>query len=183
VEFGSAFPADGEAFELVEQGEGLLHDVADLAQALDVRGALAGDDRQDSALAQLLAVAVGVVALVAEQRIGAAAWPAGTPGYGRDAVDQGEGLGDVVDVGRGGDDFERGAASVADQTSDAFKESSCGREDRFRLRGKCDVLVVADAVVEAVVEATDHAVEEIAQGGDVAVAVGASAVVVGSGAG
>jgi hypothetical protein len=34
VEFGSAFPADGEAFELVEQGEGLLDDVAELAQAL-----------------------------------------------------------------------------------------------------------------------------------------------------
>jgi hypothetical protein len=40
VEFGSSFPADGEAFELVEQGEGLLDDVAEFAQALDVRGAL-----------------------------------------------------------------------------------------------------------------------------------------------
>ncbi|GAA3846032.1 hypothetical protein GCM10022403_092250 [Streptomyces coacervatus] len=67
MEFGSAFPADGEAFELVEQGEGLLHDVAELAQALDVRGALVGDDRQDPALAQLVAVGVGVVALVPEQ--------------------------------------------------------------------------------------------------------------------
>jgi hypothetical protein len=51
VEFGAAFPADGEAFELVEEGEGLLDDVAELAQALDVWGALAGDDRQDPALA------------------------------------------------------------------------------------------------------------------------------------
>lgn len=34
---------------------------------------------------------------------------------GRDAVDEGEGLGDVIDIGRGGDDFEWGAASVADQ--------------------------------------------------------------------
>ena len=50
VEFGAAFPADGETFELVEQGEGLLDDVAELAQALDVRGTLAGDDRQDPAL-------------------------------------------------------------------------------------------------------------------------------------
>lgn len=38
---GSAFPADGKALELVEQGEGLLDDVAEFAQALDVRGALA----------------------------------------------------------------------------------------------------------------------------------------------
>jgi hypothetical protein len=40
VEFGAAFPADGEALELVEEGEGLLDDVAELAQALDVRGPL-----------------------------------------------------------------------------------------------------------------------------------------------
>jgi hypothetical protein len=53
VEFGSAFPMDGKAFELVKQGEGLLHDVTEVAQALDVRGALVGDDRQDPPLAQL----------------------------------------------------------------------------------------------------------------------------------
>ncbi|GGQ73384.1 hypothetical protein GCM10010267_40490 [Streptomyces griseorubens] len=45
MEFGAAFPADGAAFEPVEKGEGLLDDVAELAQALDVRGSLAGDDR------------------------------------------------------------------------------------------------------------------------------------------
>jgi hypothetical protein len=52
VEFGSTFPTDGKALELVEKGEGLLDDVAELAQARDVRGALAGDDRQDPPLAQ-----------------------------------------------------------------------------------------------------------------------------------
>jgi hypothetical protein len=67
VEFGAAFPADGESFELVEQGEGLLDDVAELAHVFDVRAALAGDDGQDPAFAQLIAVRVGVVALVAEQ--------------------------------------------------------------------------------------------------------------------
>lgn len=67
MEFGSAFPADGEAFELVEQGEGLLHDVAEFAQALDVRGAFAGDDRQDSAAPQLMAHGLRVVGLVAEE--------------------------------------------------------------------------------------------------------------------
>lgn len=29
MEFGAAFPADGEVFELVEEGEGLLDDVAE----------------------------------------------------------------------------------------------------------------------------------------------------------
>ena len=37
----------------MEQGEGLLDDVAELAQALDVRGALAGDHRLDAAASQL----------------------------------------------------------------------------------------------------------------------------------
>lgn len=58
MEFGSEFPPDGEALELVEQGEGLLHDVAEFTQALDVRGALAGDDGQDPALSQLSPVGV-----------------------------------------------------------------------------------------------------------------------------
>lgn len=115
VEFGAAFPSDGESFEVVEQGEGLLDDVAELAQALDVRGPLAGDDRQDPAFTKFVAVGVGVVALVAEQGIGASAWPAGAARDGRDAIDQGEGLGDVVDVCRGRDDLKRSAASVADQ--------------------------------------------------------------------
>lgn len=64
VEFGAAFPADGEAPELVEWGEGLLDDVTELAQALDVRDALARDDRQDPAFSQFAAVGIGVVALV-----------------------------------------------------------------------------------------------------------------------
>ncbi len=116
VEFGSAFPADGEALELVKQSEGLLDDVAEYAhQALDVRGALAGDDRQDAPLAQFAPVGVGVVALVAEKCVGAASRAARTSGHRRDAVDRGEGLGDAVDVGRSGDDFEWGAVSVADQ--------------------------------------------------------------------
>lgn len=115
VGFGAAFSADGEAFELVEQDEGLLDDAAELAQALDVRGNSAGDDRKDAAFSQLAAVGVGVVALVAEQGLGASAGPARAAGDGRDAIDQGEGLGDVADVGSGGDDLERGASYVADQ--------------------------------------------------------------------
>ncbi|MFD7104148.1 hypothetical protein [Streptomyces celluloflavus] len=53
MEFGAAFPADGQSIELVEQGEGLLDDVPERAESFDVRGALAGDDRQDPALLNL----------------------------------------------------------------------------------------------------------------------------------
>lgn len=55
------------------------------------------------------------LALVAKKRVGATARAPAPSGHGRDAVDEGEGLGDVVDVPRCGDDFERGAESVADQ--------------------------------------------------------------------
>ena len=52
---------------------------------------------------------------LAEQGFRSAPEVAGTPCDGRDAADQGEGLGDVVDVRRGRDDLQRGTASVADQ--------------------------------------------------------------------
>lgn len=80
---GAAFPTDGQSFELLEQGEGLFHHVPELARALDVRGALAGDSRQDAALVELFAVRVGIVALVAEQGFGTAARTAGTADDGR----------------------------------------------------------------------------------------------------
>lgn len=66
-------------------------------------------------MTELVAVGLGVVALVAEQGFWSSAGSAGAARDGWDAVDQGEGLGDVVDVGRSSDDLELGAASVADQ--------------------------------------------------------------------
>ncbi|MFF5837848.1 hypothetical protein ACFY7V_24560 [[Kitasatospora] papulosa] len=65
VKFGAAF-IDSEAFEEVEQGEGLLDDVPELAESLDVQRSLAGDDEQDPPVTQLVAIRVGVVALVTE---------------------------------------------------------------------------------------------------------------------
>ncbi len=44
VEFGAAFPADGESFEPVGQGEGLLDDVAEPARAADVHFSGEGDE-------------------------------------------------------------------------------------------------------------------------------------------
>ncbi|MET8831338.1 hypothetical protein ABZX40_39955 [Streptomyces sp. NPDC004610] len=55
MEFGAAFPSDGEAFEVVEQSDDLLHDVAELAEALGVRRSLAGDDGQDPPVTQCVA--------------------------------------------------------------------------------------------------------------------------------
>ncbi|WUN92686.1 hypothetical protein OHT51_00545 [Streptomyces sp. NBC_00299] len=111
----TSLPADSEALELVKQGEGLLHDAAELAQPLNVRRALVGDHRHDAPSLQLAPHGSGVVRLVTQDGFGAASWTARTSGHRRDAVDQVECLGDVVDVGRGRYDVERDATSVADQ--------------------------------------------------------------------
>jgi hypothetical protein len=50
-----------------------------------------------------------------------------TDGKAFELVEQGEGLGDVVDVGRGGDDLERSAASVADQVVFAARPATVDR--------------------------------------------------------
>lgn len=115
MQFQTSLPADSEALELVEQGEGLLHHVAELAKALDVRSALAGDHWGDAPALQLAPHGSGVVRLVAQDGFGAASWTARTSAYRRDAVDQVECLRDVVDIGRGRDDVKRDAASVTDQ--------------------------------------------------------------------
>lgn len=51
-------------FELVQQGEGLPGDVAEPAQALDVRGALVGGHGTDPALADFTAHSPGEAAPV-----------------------------------------------------------------------------------------------------------------------
>ncbi|MGW7456409.1 hypothetical protein [Streptomyces sp. NPDC054797] len=86
MEFGAAFPADGEAFELVEQGEGLLHDVAELAHALDVRASLAGDHGSDPAFTQRIAVGVGVPEMIALADT-ALDWPEPSPGIVHSAIE------------------------------------------------------------------------------------------------
>lgn len=152
MEFETSFPADGEALELVEQGEGLLDDVAELAQALDVRGALAGYHRQDASAPQFMAHGLGVVRLIAQDRIRPSSWSVRPTGDGRDAVDEIEDLGDVVDVSGGRDDVQRGAVPVADQVVFAarFRRStgggpvaappfSCECGSRPRMRGSSRV--------------------------------------------
>lgn len=69
----------------------------------------------DPAAPQFQAYGLRVVCLVSQDGLGAPLRSSGPASDGRDAVDQIEGLDDVVDVRRGGDDFERGSASVADQ--------------------------------------------------------------------
>jgi hypothetical protein len=80
VDVEAAFPAHGESAELVQQGEALFDDVAQLAQPLNVGGLGFGDDRFGAALAACLAEGFAAVALVGQQDVEAAPGPARTAG-------------------------------------------------------------------------------------------------------
>lgn len=85
MEFDTSFPADREVCELVEQGEGLLDDVAELAQALDVRGALAGDHRLDAAASSSPRTAFESYTSSPRRHSGRSRGPTGSSGDRRDA--------------------------------------------------------------------------------------------------
>lgn len=82
VKLGAVFPADGEAFELVDEGEGLLDDVSECARSVDVDFAAAGDGRQDSVSSQFAVVGSGIAALVFEERVGPHAGMPARPAIG-----------------------------------------------------------------------------------------------------
>lgn len=111
----AAFPAHGDPPELMEQGEGLFDDVAQLAQALDVGRLGLGDDRFGTAFAAGLAEGLAAVALVGQQDVEAAPGAAGTSGDRWVAVEKIESTADVWDVRAAGQDVDRGAVAVADQ--------------------------------------------------------------------
>jgi hypothetical protein len=164
MEVGASLVADAESFELMQPGEGALDHPAHLAQSGAVGDAASGDQRSDAALPQEAAVLVEVVAPVGVQASGLAAGASAQAPDRRDGVKQGQELGDVMAVAAGERDGEWGSVPVNDQTSDGVKRSSCGSEDGLGTGGEGDGFVVVDALVEAVVQAPDHAIEEITQG-------------------
>ncbi len=115
MEFGEAFPAQSEASEEVQPGEGPLDDPAAGAQAGAVLGAAASDDRLDASRPERAAVFVVVIAAIGEQAVGALAGPPHLPPDGRDAVDERQQLSDVVAVAARQADRERDPGRVAEQ--------------------------------------------------------------------
>ncbi len=111
----AAFPPDGQAAELVQQGEGLLDDVAQLAETFDAGGFAFWDDRLGAAFAAGPAEGVAVVSLVREHGIEASSGPATRPGDRGRAVEQVDGSADVGHVRTAGEHVQRGAVAVADQ--------------------------------------------------------------------
>ena len=111
----------------MEPGEGALDDPAVAAQAGAVLGLAAGDDRCDPSLSQLPAVALGVVAAVAEELVGSAARSTDEAAHGRHSVEQWDQLGDVVAVAAGEREGERDAALVDDQVVFGAQPSTVNR--------------------------------------------------------
>ncbi|TYC68194.1 hypothetical protein EH183_40890 [Streptomyces sp. CB01881] len=118
MEVETSFPADGETLELVESVEGLLDDVAQFAEADDVAFPLAGDDWQEASFCGSRRLGALLKPLSQSKASGRLRGAYGVPDAAGDrwnAVDQGEGPGDSVDVGRGGHHVERETTAVADQ--------------------------------------------------------------------
>jgi hypothetical protein len=115
VDVGAAFVADAEPAVLVQPGEGALDDPALFAEPGAVWLIVGGDAGADASGAELLAVAAGAVGAVAENPVGAAAWPASSAAHRRDRVDERKQLEDVVVVGGGERERERSPASAGDR--------------------------------------------------------------------
>ena len=115
MHLGPSLVADEQALEIVQPGEGALHHPAHAPQSRAVPGLAAGDKGRDAQLAQLVAVAVGVVASISDDACRATARMADSAchrGYG---PEQGEQLLDVVAVRAGQAPGERETARIDEE--------------------------------------------------------------------
>ena len=88
VQAGIALVADPEPAQVVQPGEGALHDPAFFAEPGAVLGAASGDHGLHAAFPELAAVLVMVIAPVGEYPLGTLAGTPGLAGDGTDTVDQ-----------------------------------------------------------------------------------------------
>jgi len=103
-----------QATELVEQGQGLLHDVAEDAQAAAVRRVASRDQGGDGATRQLHSMRIGIVAPVAHHFLGLAQRRADLAADRWNRVDQRDQLRDVVAIGCREDRGQRNPAGIDD---------------------------------------------------------------------
>jgi hypothetical protein len=96
VKVGVALPADPEPSELVKPGEAALHNPALSTESRAVLFAAPGNQGLDAPSPKLAPVLVVVIAPVGKQPIGVSPL-----GERREAIDQGQELGDIVAVPAG----------------------------------------------------------------------------------
>lgn len=109
------FPADPQAAEPVQVGEGTLDNPALSAEPGAVFGAAPRDQWLHAECADQAAVLVEVVAAVTEHDVGAASGPTALATYRRHGLKQWDELGDVVAIAAGQGDGERDARGIGDQ--------------------------------------------------------------------
>lgn len=88
LEVGIALVADPEPAQVVQPGEGALHDPAFLAEPGAVLGVASGDHGLHTTLPELAAILVVVIAPVSEHPLSTPAWTPGLAPHGTDAVDE-----------------------------------------------------------------------------------------------
>jgi hypothetical protein len=115
VLIGVTLPADAEPAELVKPGEAALHDPALGAEPRAVVLTAPGDQRLDATSPELATVLVVVIATVSKQPVRTMARTADLAGDRRNAIDQGQELGDVIAVPTGQCDHQRQPAGVGQQ--------------------------------------------------------------------
>src|SRR5580692_261542 len=99
VDIGAFVEARPQAAELMEQRQGLLHDVTKDAQAAAVRRSSSRDGRGDIAARQFHSMRIGIVSTVSHDFLGFTQWRARLAGNRRDRIDQRNQLRHVVAIG------------------------------------------------------------------------------------
>lgn len=109
------FPADPQSAEAVEPGDRALDHIAEGSQTRSVFLASSGDHRADATLPEQASVLVVVVAAIREKCVGPVSGSADDAGHGRNLVEQGQELGDVVAGSAGQGRRERDALPLDDE--------------------------------------------------------------------
>lgn len=114
VDIGASFPADAQATELMQPGQGALHHPTCLAQATSVGRLPSRQDGRDAAPAQRVTMRLGIVTTIALYPVGSEAWVTHAPGHRRNRLDQHQQLGHVVAMRPGQNRGERKTVRVRD---------------------------------------------------------------------
>ena len=115
MDIGAALVPDRQASVPMEPGDRPFNDPATGSEPTAMRRATPGEDGRDAPGPEPVAMRLGVVSAVTLQRVGSSARAAATAPHGRERVDQGVELRDVVDVGGGQLRDERDAPRIGDE--------------------------------------------------------------------
>jgi len=127
VELGPSLEANEQSPELVQPGEGALDDPAIATEAGAMRSLATGDLWSDAAPPELAAMPLGVIAAIGEELRGSPSRPTHLPCHGRDRIEQGKKLCDVVLVSARDRDRKREPCLIDDQVVLAAQPSTVNR--------------------------------------------------------